>query len=673
MNQILGPMETILDAHISGFHQYVLDVPPRLTFVSRSCCDMLGCACQDLLEDPRDGYAARVHPDDRALFENFLCRLRTQEQTLQMRYRLIRSDGAVLYVIDRSTARRLSDGRMAADSMLTDITEVLNENRNLHFLDQTVSCGFLCYTCAPEPAVTYVNDQMLRILRIPPETGGQSQAFAFYRNNILRLIPGEERPHFLDLLRRVQEGEGPVTGELTVLRGDGTRARLYGWITKNTAACGETEIQSVCVDVTERFETERARRIDRYMQALTEVYDKIFEYDFAADTVKCLYGKNSEVFKWVQDIPMQLAEATEKWIRKTVVEADRDRVLAFFQHFYRPENRGEGTVPVQIRYNAFSSDGTVRAYAGVFLQIDTQTSFFCCRRAVSDPTAGLLAEETAALRGLQETLPEMVLRMTDGIVAFEVENDMVRPLYISENICDFFGYTKNEWISMTRHRQSIRSFVSHSNVRYEEFTALFQNGEAEFEYMDRRTQCSRWVKAVCSHGFSGVSGKQYVMLYDITERKEAQAAAAAPKVYIRTFGYFDVFVDGRPIVFRNEKARELLALLTDRRGGYVSSEEAIGFLWEEETANPVTLARYRKVALRLKNTLEEYGVSDILESVSGKRRLMTDRVRCDLYDYLSGAPEHAQLFKGSYLSNYSWGEITLSGLMDLHPGLEENT
>lgn len=82
----------------------------------------------------------------------------------------------------------------------------------------------------------------------------------------------------------------------------------------------------------------------------------------------------------------------------------------------------------------------------------------------------------------------MVLRMTDGIAAFEVENDTVRPLYVSDNICDFFGYTKNEWISMTRQRQSIRSFVSRSNVRYEEFMALFQNGEAEFEYMDRRTQ-----------------------------------------------------------------------------------------------------------------------------------------------------------------------------------------
>ena len=137
---------------------------------------------------------------------------------------------------------------------------------------------------------------------------------------------------------------------------------------------------------------------------------------------------------------------------------------------------------------------------------------------------------------------------------------------------------------------------------------------------------------------------------------------AEPMVHIRTFGYFDVFVGEKPIAFRNEKAKELFALLVDRKGGFVSSEEAIGFLWEDEPANSLTMARYRKVALRLKNTLEEYGVSDIVESVNGKRRLIPERVKCDLYDYLSGNEEYAQLFKGSYLTNYSWGENTLAEL-----------
>ena len=101
-----------------------------------------------------------------------------------------------------------------------------------------------------------------------------------------------------------------------------------------------------------------------------------------------------------------------------------------------------------------------------------------------------------------------------------------------------------------------------------------------------------------------------------------------------------------------------------RRGGYISSEEAISFLWEDESANPITLARYRKVALRLKNSLEEHGISDIIESVNGRRRIVPEKVKCDLYDYLSHKDEHAQLFKGSYLSNYSWAEATLGELLN---------
>ena len=61
--------------------------------------------------------------------------------------------------------------------------------------------------------------------------------------------------------------------------------------------------------------------------------------------------------------------------------------------------------------------------------------------------------------------------------------------------------------------------------------------------------------------------------------------------------------------------------------------------------------------------LEEYGISEIIESVNGKRRIVTERVQCDLYDYLSGKPEHSSLFKGSYLTNYSWAETTLAELL----------
>ena len=53
------------------------------------------------------------------------------------------------------------------------------------------------------------------------------------------------------------------------------------------------------------------------------------------------------------------------------------------------------------------------------------------------------------------------------------------------------------------------------------------------------------------------------------------------KIWIRTFGTFDVFLDGVPIRFPSAKAKELLALLVDRRGGSLTAEQAIGYLWED--------------------------------------------------------------------------------------------
>ena len=133
-------------------------------------------------------------------------------------------------------------------------------------------------------------------------------------------------------------------------------------------------------------------------------------------------------------------------------------------------------------------------------------------------------------------------------------------------------------------------------------------------------------------------------------------------IYIQTFGHFRVFVDGRPVAFNHAKSEELLALLVDNRGGYVSSAESVSFLWEGETANKVTLSRFRKVAMRLSEILEEYGIADIVEKSGRSRRIETDLVRCDLFDYLSGDEKSKNLFKGSYLREYSWGEITLAEL-----------
>ncbi len=132
------------------------------------------------------------------------------------------------------------------------------------------------------------------------------------------------------------------------------------------------------------------------------------------------------------------------------------------------------------------------------------------------------------------------------------------------------------------------------------------------------------------------------------------------QVFIRTFGHFDVFVDGEAVLFNHPKAKELLALLVDRRGGFVSATEAISCLWEDEPATKTTLARCRKAALHMRSTLARYGIEAIVETINGKRRTVVDQFDCDLRQYLHHGANSASRIVGTYMSEYSWAESSIA-------------
>ena len=661
MKDILNNMNDILSLGISGFHQYVLTDPVHIGYASKNLCHMLGITEDELLSETEDKYALMVHPADRETYSEFINNMKQKEQTLKAEYRLIKKSGEVIYVCDTVTVKKDSDGILSGYSVLTDITEIKKKNDNLQFLNETIPCGFLKYTCEKQPKVTYINRQMMEFLRFPEAKEGELDYLELFKANIFLMIPMEERRRFSLYLNRVYSAGTPLAGEMTILRCDGTRAYMFGWVTKCVNEQGVEEFQSVCIDITERHQAKKANETRRYLKALTDVYDKIFEYDLGANTVKCLYSSNSPMFKWLENIPMQMEDATEKWISGTVVDEDRDRLRSFFKDFcqkklYKPDAR-----PPRITYRAQSSSGDIKTYGGIFLKIDNSVSLYCCRSVQDDKEADYLRNENVSLK---ENMHELVMRFTDGVAAFEVKDGYVTPLYASDNVCEFFGFTKEEWLPLMKKSTPIKDFVARSDAAYEEIVELLKNGEAEFTYFDLKSETERRIKAICSHKSPSSSSPRYIMLYNV-EDTGTEKGLSFPEnrtVSIRTFGYFDVFVGDKAVAFRNKKSKELFALLVDRRGGFVSSEEAISFLWEDELVNSVTLARYRKVALRLKNILEEYGISDVMETVDGKRRIVTEKVRCDLYDYLSGKEEYAQLFKGNYLTNYSWGENTLAEL-----------
>ncbi len=130
--------------------------------------------------------------------------------------------------------------------------------------------------------------------------------------------------------------------------------------------------------------------------------------------------------------------------------------------------------------------------------------------------------------------------------------------------------------------------------------------------------------------------------------------AALSHVLIRTFGTFDLLVDGTVVSFNRAKAKELLAYLVDRQGGSITRREAFSILWNNGAYDRRMQKQLDVIIRSLRSTLDDYGIGDIMGLDAGRLFLRTELVSCDLYRFLAGDPEAIRSFRGEYLSQYEW-------------------
>lgn len=133
-------------------------------------------------------------------------------------------------------------------------------------------------------------------------------------------------------------------------------------------------------------------------------------------------------------------------------------------------------------------------------------------------------------------------------------------------------------------------------------------------------------------------------------------------VWVQTFGHFEVFVDGKPVVFKLAKSKEILAYLVDRRGSGVEKKELATILWNEDS-----YTRNRQIYLQtlisgMIQALGDVGAADIVLRWSGNLAVDTSKVSCDYYNFISGDVRAINSYQDEYMKNYSWAEFTAAVL-----------
>lgn len=140
----------------------------------------------------------------------------------------------------------------------------------------------------------------------------------------------------------------------------------------------------------------------------------------------------------------------------------------------------------------------------------------------------------------------------------------------------------------------------------------------------------------------------------------ASLGIESPRLYLRTFDAFDLFVNGIAVNFSSRKSKELLALLTDARGSYVTMDTAICDLWPDKN---VELGKrlYRDAVCRLRMTLKQIDAEDLVVFERGRSVINTKCASCDMWDFI----KNGGTFSGRYLPQYDWSIVTESMLEQL--------
>lgn len=135
-----------------------------------------------------------------------------------------------------------------------------------------------------------------------------------------------------------------------------------------------------------------------------------------------------------------------------------------------------------------------------------------------------------------------------------------------------------------------------------------------------------------------------------------------PKLKVQCFGNFEVYADGKPLVFKRKKSKELLAYLIDRKGASVSAGQIATVLWEEDLDEKSTKNNMYQVIHHLKVVLKEAGFEEALLTVADGYAVNKELIDCDYYKYLDGDEIAEKQFQGEYMFQYSWAEETCAEL-----------
>ena len=143
------------------------------------------------------------------------------------------------------------------------------------------------------------------------------------------------------------------------------------------------------------------------------------------------------------------------------------------------------------------------------------------------------------------------------------------------------------------------------------------------------------------------------------------------RVFIQTFGDFEIFADGKPITFKYNRTKEMMAILVSKRGAQTTNGEIIATLWEDDGDPRVKGSYLSNLRQDLQNTLSRLRLTHIINKQRGSMAIVKNLVECDLFEWLDKKKESRYQYVGDFMDQYSWSDYLHSELDDISYAMDE--
>ena len=185
---------------------------------------------------------------------------------------------------------------------------------------------------------------------------------------------------------------------------------------------------------------------------------------------------------------------------------------------------------------------------------------------------------------------------------------------------------------------------------------IFLTGHKEFGYEALQMHAS---------GYMLKPASQDMLRQELTQLRFPEHYNGHKRVFAQTFGNFELFVDGIPVVFKYKRTKEIVAILVNNRGAQTTNGEIIANLWEDDGDPEKKISYLSNLRQDLQNTFTRLKLEGIILKQRGSLAIAKDRIECDLYDWLEKRDNSKYSYLGDYMNQYSWAEDYHAELDDL--------